>query len=298
MKVFLTGATGYIGTAIAEQLEAAGHSVAGLARNEQAEQLLKDRGITPVSGDLAADESLHGAMEGCDAVIHAGTTNDPHEDSSAIYAMLHAVKGKNQPFIYTSGVWVLGNTGDTPADENAPLHPPLIVEWRPELERRVLHSVHDGIRGMVIRPAMVYGRGGGLPGMFVQSANESGASRYIGDGENRWSMVNVEDLANLYLRVLEKGEPGNIYHGADGSAFRTKEIAEAASFGAGAGGATASWHVTDAYKRLGVYLVDAMLLDQVVSGEKGKRLLGWQPSAVSLVEDLRFGSYAMAHINP
>ncbi len=298
MKIFLTGATGYIGSAVAEGLQAAGHSVAGLARSSDAEQILKSRGITPFGGDLEAPESLVQSVESTDAVIHTGTTNKGHKDSDAVHKMLRTLKRTNKPFIYTSGVWVLGSTGDTPATEDAPVNAPAIVSWRPAVEKEVLESAAAGIRSIVIRPAMVYGRGLGLAGLFVQTANETGAARYIGAGQNRWSMVNVEDLADLYVRALENAGAGTLFHGADGTAFRTREIAEAASFGAGAGGKTESLPEAEAWKLYGMPLVEALTLDQVISGEKAKRELGWNPRAIPLLDDLRFGSYAMAKINP
>lgn len=296
MKIFLTGATGYIGSAVAEALQAAGHTVAGVARSVEAEQTLKDRGITPVRADLKEPKSLVIGLEGCDAVIHAGSTNDGRADADAITAMLGALKGSGKLLIYTSGIWVLGNTGDSsgeqPADEDARLKPLPLVAWRPAVEKEVLAS------GVVIRPGVVYGRGAGLPAMFVQSANETGAARYIGDGQNRWPLVEVEDLADLYLKALELAKPGDLFHATDGTAFRTREIAEAASFGADAGGRTESWPVKEANEKLGAYLVEALLLDQVISSEKAKRVLGWSPKAISLLEDLRYGSYAMTRINP
>lgn len=298
MKIFLTGATGYIGGAVAEALQAAGHTVAGLARSVEAEQTLKNRGLTPVRADLKSPQSMADGIGSSDGIIHAGTTNDGRADQDAIRAMIEALKGTNKPLVYTSGVWVLGNTGETPADESAPVQPVPIVAWRPGVEREVLESHSQGVGGIVIRPVIVYGRGEGLAGMFVQSANETGAARYIGDGQNRWSVVHVEDLADLYVRAFEKAKPGSLYHGAGGSAFRTREIAEAASFGADAGGMTESWPVEDAREKLGAYLVDALLLDQVVSGDKARRELGWEPAAISLLEDLRYGSYAMTRINP
>lgn len=290
MKIFLTGATGYIGSAVAEALQAAGHTVVGTARNVEAEQTLKQRGITPVRADLKEPKSLTVGLEGCDGAIHAGTTNDGRADGEAVSTMLAELKHK--PFVYTSGAWLLGNTGDQPAAEDAPLNPPPIVAWRPAVEKDVLAG------GVVVRPGIVYGRGGGLPGMFIQSANETGAARYIGDGQNRWPLVEVEDLADLFVKALEQGKAGDVFHGVDGTAFRAKEIAEAASFGADAGGRTESWPVAEATEKLGPYLVEALLLDQVVSGEKAKRVLGWSPKAISLLEDLRYGSYAMTRINP
>ncbi len=297
MKIFLTGATGYIGSAVAEALQAAGHAVAGLARSAEAEQTLKLRSITPLTGDLKSAKSLRSGVQSCDGVIHCGTTNDGHHDADAVGGMIETLEGTHKPFVYTSGVWVLGNTGDTPATEEAPVNPPYIVGWRPALESDVLAASSAGIRTIVVRPGVVYGRGMGLAGIFVQTANEKGAAYTIGDGHNRWSAVHVEDLADLYVRLIEHGAPG-LYHAVDGAPVRMREVAEAASFGAGAGGKTASWTPVEAGDRFGAALVEALLLDQVVSGDKAKRELGWEPKAVPLVDDLRYGSYAMARINP
>ncbi|MDQ2950041.1 MAG: NAD-dependent epimerase/dehydratase family protein, partial [Acidobacteriota bacterium] len=224
MKVFLTGATGYIGSAVAEALLAAGHTVAALARSLEAEQTIRDRGMTPVSGDLKHPESLTAPIQSVDGVIHAGTTNEGRADGEAILAMLSALKGTGKPFVYTSGVWVIGKTGDQPADESTPLNPPPIVAWRPAVEKSVLNA-SPGVRTIVIRPGVVYGRAAGLPGMFVQSAQESGAARYIGDGLNRWPLVHVEDLADLYVRAIESAPAGTLLHAVDGPAVRVKEIA-------------------------------------------------------------------------
>ncbi len=296
MKIFLTGATGYIGSAVAEALLAGGHTVAALARSEASEQIIRDQGMTPVSGDLRHPVSLTAPLESVDGVIHTGTTNEGKADGEAILAMLSALKGTGKPLVYTSGIWVLGNTGDQGADESAPVQPPAVVAWRPAVEQSVLDAA-PGVRSIVIRPGMVYGRGGGLAGMFVQSAHETGAARYIGDGMNRWSLVHVEDLADLYVRAVEKAPAGTLLHGADGPSVRVKEIAEAASFAADAGGQTQSWPLDEATAKLGP-LAAALMLDQVVSGEKAKDILGWNPHAVSVLEDLRYGSYAMSRINP
>lgn len=297
MKIFLTGATGYIGSAVAEAVQAAGHTVVGLARSVEAGQTLKTRSILPVMGDLTAPESLTSAVASCDGVIHAGTTNDGQADANAVSVMLGSLRGSYKPFVYTSGIWVLGHTGDTPATEESPLNPPPIVAWRPALERRVLAAGQAGVRSLVLRPAIVYGWGQGLPGMFVKTAIETGAAYYIGSGQNRWPLVHVEDLADLYVRLVEKGSPG-LYHGVEGNPVTTRDVAEAASFGAGAAGKTESWTLEEANQRFGPALVEALLLDQVISGDKAKRELGWSPQAIPLLEDLRFGSYAMARINP
>jgi nucleoside-diphosphate-sugar epimerase len=290
LKIFLTGATGYIGSAIADALAAAGHPVVGLARSDDAAGKLSVKGITPLRADLTSPASLAEAAKASDGVIHAGTTNDGRIDREALRMMSDALRGSNKPLIYTSGIWVLGDTGGKVADESTPVNPVALVAWRPAVERLVLASAPLGVRAIVIRPGIVYGRGGGIPAGFVQSARDAGAARYVGDGETHWPVVHVEDLADVYVRALHQAPPATLLHATDGSVYRVREIAEAASFGAGAGGRTEAWPLEDTRKTLGAY-ADALVTDQQVSSEKARTTLGWQPRAISILEDLRNGSY-------
>ena len=155
----------------------------------------------------------------------------------------------------------------------------------------VLENARERVRAIVIRPAIVYGRGGGIPADLVRSARETGAARYVGTGENHWPMVHLDDLADLYLRAIEKAPAGTLLHAADGTSYRVKQIAEAASVGAGAGGRTESWPLEGARKTLGAY-ADALVLDQQVSAGKARVSLGWSPRAPSVIDDLKSGSYA------
>jgi nucleoside-diphosphate-sugar epimerase len=290
MNIFLTGATGYIGSAVADALMKAGHSVTGLARSDEAAGQLRLKGVGSHRGDLTSPASLASVAGALDGVIHTGTTNDGRADQAAIQAMLDALNGSGKPFVYTSGVWVLGNTGDKPADESAPLNPVALVAWRPEVERLVLESAQQGVRAIVIRPALVYGRGGGIPADLVKSAREKGAARYVGTGENRWPVIDVDDLADLYLRAFERAAPGTLLHAADTFAYPVKDVAAAASAGAGSDGRTESWPLEQARKTLGPF-ADALVLDQRVSAAKATSLLGWRPRAAGILEDLRHGSY-------
>jgi len=216
------------------------------------------------------------------AVIHAGTTNDGRIDREAILAMGNALRPLT-PFLYTSGIWVLGDTGGKIADETWELNPPALVAWRPDVENLVIAAARIGVRSVVIRPGIVYGRGGGIAADFVPSARETRAARFVGTGENHWPVVHVDDLADLYVRALGS-VGGTLFHATDGFAYRVREIAEAA-------GVTESWPLDEARKTLGAY-ADALVLDQLVSSEKAQRAFGWQPRAASILDDLRHGSYA------
>jgi nucleoside-diphosphate-sugar epimerase len=290
MRVFLTGASGYIGTAVAERLRAAGHELSGLARSDASAAKLKSAGIQPLRGDFSDPKSVGSAARAADGVISLATTYDPAIDGPAVDAILDALAGSNKPFIYTSGIWSHGDTGGKVVDETSPPNPAELVRWRQKVEERVLEGAKRGIRSVVIRPAMVYGRGGGLPAGFVESARQEGAARYVGTGQNRLALVHVDDLADLYLLALEKAPPGTLLLGVSGPSRPVSEIAAAASRGAGAGGRTVATPLEEARKKLGAY-ADALVLDQQASGRRAQELLGWKPRRPDVLEDIERGSY-------
>ncbi|MBV9848887.1 MAG: NAD-dependent epimerase/dehydratase family protein [Armatimonadetes bacterium] len=293
MNVFLTGATGYIGSAAAQALREAGHQVTGLARSDEAAQKLQERGLSARRGDLSDSDSLAAGARAADAVIHTASANDatsPRTDPPAITAMLDAVAGTDKPFIYTGGTWEVGDTGGQVVDETFVGQPAALVAWRPAVTQRVLDAAWRGVQSVVIRPGLVYGHGGGMMAMLIQEARRDGVVRYIGTGENHWTMVHVDDLADLYVRAL--GAPaGTLLFGAAGDPVQARDAAEAASLGGGAGGRTQSWPLEEARQVLGP-LADALVLDQQVSGARAQRLLGWNPQSPSVLDDLAHGSYA------
>jgi nucleoside-diphosphate-sugar epimerase len=291
MRIFLTGATGYIGSAVAERLQAAGHQLSALARSDASAAKLQSARVQPVRGDFTDPKSVGQAAGAADGVISLATTYDPSIDGPAVDAILDALAGGNKPFIYTSGIWSHGDTGGKVVDETSPANPAELVRWRQEVEQRVLDAAKRGIRSVVIRPAIVYGRGGGIPAGFVDSARQEGAARYVGTGKNRWPLVHVDDLADLYLLALEKAPPGTLLLGVNGPSRPVGEIAAAASRGAGAGGRTTATPVEEARKKMGAY-ADALTLDQQASSRRAQELLGWKPRRPDVLEDIERGSYA------
>lgn len=294
MKVLLTGATGYVGSAIATALQFAGHSVIGTARSTATAERLQAAGIQPVPGDLTNSESLVRAAQTVDGVIHAAATNDVHMatvDQQAVAAILQALAGTDKPFVYTSGVWVMGDTAGKTLAEDAPLNPSPIVAWRPAIEAQVLAAASTGVRAVVIRPALVYGRGGGLVAMLVQSGREHGAVQVVGDGSNHWPLVHVDDLADLYVRALSSAPAGTVLIGANAEPLSLQTIVLAAAQAAGVDNHLHHLSLEEARQGMGL-LADALALDQRVSAERAQTLLGWQPSAPSVLEELTQGSYA------
>lgn len=287
MRVFMTGATGYVGMPVVQALRAAGHDVIGLARSDEAAATLEASGCAVVRGSLTDLDVLAEAARSADAVIHLGATGGADQaevDTAAVDALLDALAGSGTPFIYTSGVWVLGATGDDVADEDAPVRPAALVAWRAEVERTVVDAAARGIRSVVLRPGVVYGRGGGTPGTWIASGRRKGIVRYVGDGTQRWPFVHVDDLAELY--VLALAAPAGTVLNAAGPSLPVRQAAEAAAEATGA--RTEAWPLEDARARLGAY-ADALALDQQIGAERA-RALGWRPSGPSVLEELRGGS--------
>lgn len=298
MNIFLTGATGFIGGSIAKALLRAGHSVTGLARTDEAAQRLKEQSITPFSGDIRNPSGFAQGVREADAVILAASVSGMEMgqvDAGVVETVLTALEGTNKTFIYTSGSWVLGNTGPMLASEETPTHPPMLVAWRPAVEQRVLASATRGVHSVVIRAGLVYGHGKGIPGLLVNLARKAGVARYIGDGENYWTLVHVDDLARAYVPALTQTPAGILLNVATEPSIRFKEIAEAAGRAAGIDGHAETWPIDAARQVLGP-LADALVLDIHMSGAKARHMLGWTPQAPSVLDDLIHGSYSSTSI--
>ena len=293
MNVLLTGATGYIGAVEADYMVAGGDHVIGLARSPKAEAGLRERGLEVRPGDLLKPDGLAGVAEGVDAIIHTANTKDEKAksaDKAAVNAFLDALAGTDRPFVYTSGNLVLGNTGKQVADEATPVNHIRFVSWRPAVEQTVIESTSRGIAGKIIRPAWVYGRGAGYPSILVRTGRDMGHVPIIGKGDNRMTFVHVEDLADLYLLVLENAAAGTIYSGSVLPAISVHDVAVAASRAGGAEGKTFSWPLADAVKSFGAERVEVMTCDQQISGARAERDLAWKPGSPSVLEELASGA--------
>ena len=285
MRIFLTGATGYIGSAVARELVDRDHRVIGLTRLAEKASYLRDLGVEPVVGDVRDVDSYRDALMTADVIVHLAAEHSEARvaaDRAAVDAMLEAAgDGPARTIVYTSGCFVLGETGDGPAHEDASTEgAPELVAWRPAHEDRVLESGGEHLATSVIRPGMVYGGKDGLFARFFATAERDGAAEFIGDGANRWSPVYRGDVARLYRMVIEDGGRG-IFHCAE-PAERVGELAMAASRAAGAGGHTRRLRVDEAREEMGE-LADALTLDQVV-GCRRAHDFGWAPEHPPFIE--------------
>jgi nucleoside-diphosphate-sugar epimerase len=289
MRILVTGATGYIGAVVAETFAGRGHAVVGTARSAAAEAGLVALGHEAVRADLHDPETLARAAAACDATIHAAATQDEEMgpvEQAAVHAMLAALTGTGKAFVYTSGVWIYGSAppGRILNEDSRP-DPVGLLAWRPALEMEVLAAAATGIRTVVIRPGMVYGRGGGPLNQFAAMA-EDGVPRYVGDGENHWSLVHVDDLAELYALALERAPAGTLVNGVLGPPLRVRDLAEAAAAGAGLP-APRPWPLADAALVLDPHDADGVTRDHRISGDRARTLLGWEPPARSPLDELR-----------
>lgn len=280
MRVFVTGASGYIGSAVVAALVRAGHEVAGMHHDPSNAGKVKRLGAMPVRGDLRDAETYQHFAAECDVTIHTAlepSPDAPSVDFSALEHLMGALnsEGGKKAFIYTSGVWVLGDTQGHEAGEDAARNPPPIVAWRPAHERRVLDGATEYVSTAVIRPGMVYGESRGFFGTFFSEAAERGEISIVGDGRNRWSCVHRDDLAELYRRVAEQRGTG-IFHGVDGSPISVEAIARACCEAAGKEPKVSATPLVEARKRMGM-MADALCLDQRAISRRGGEV-GWQPS--------------------
>lgn len=281
MKVFVTGANGYVGSAVAAAYSRGGHEVYGLVRSEEKGRHLAAMEVHPVVGSMQDPSSYMSAARLCQVLIHcAAEYSDQYMalDRKTADTLLTAAGETGRPrlFIYTSGVWIYGDTGDYMVDETTPLNPPDFLTLRAEHEKMVLDANRGRVRTLVVRPGCVYGGKGGLTAAWFESAVKEGAAKMVGDGQFRWAMVHRADLADLYLRLGESPWGGEVFNATDRSRFTVGECAQAASRAAGRNGAVESVPVEEAAKKLGP-MAEALTLNQHVDSTKAVRLLGWRP---------------------
>ena len=300
MRVFLTGATGFIGSRIIAELSAAGHRVLGLTRSDAGERALASAGAEAHRGDLEDLDSLRAGAARADAVIHTAFDHDfanflanCEKDRRAIRALGEALSGSDRPLVFTSGVG-MGDAGDgRPATEDVFNigHPnPRVAS---EQEGRAL--LDDGVDVRVVRLPQVHDTvKQGLITPYVEVARAKGVAAYVGDGANRWSAAHVLDVAKLYALVLDRGPKGARYHAVDEEGIAAREIAEVVA--AGLGVPTASISPDDAEAQLGWFARFAAM-DLRASSAWTRGQLGWTPTGPGLIADLRAMDYAPAAID-
>jgi nucleoside-diphosphate-sugar epimerase len=262
MRVFLTGATGYIGSAVAAALRGSGHEVGALVRPDADSKHLRDLGAFLITGDLDSLPALREQLESYDAFVH--TAQSRQNTVEADRAAVDTFTSLNGHFLYTSGVWVLGNTSGS--DETSPVNPLPLVAWRPPHEELVL-----GAGGAVLRPGCVYGGRQSLLADWFAAATQDRPLQIAGDGTNHWAMVDLHELTDLYVHVVAQRATG-VLHGIDDTRATIDECARAVA----PNGTLEHIPLDAARTNLGPF-ADALTVDQVIESRETRAKTGWAP---------------------
>ncbi|WP_445191521.1 SDR family oxidoreductase [Sphingomonas sp. Tas61C01] len=297
MRVFLTGATGFIGSHLIPELLDSGHQILGLTRSDAGARRLEAAGVEPHLGDLDQPETLAIGAAAADAVIHCAFDHDfsnfvenTRKDDRNIAAMGDALEGTDKPILITSGVGLGTPLGGGAAREDVlnPRHanPRIATELAGAalIARRIdvrtirLPQVHDTTKAGLITP-------------LVAEARRAGAIAYVGEGQARWSAAHVSDVARLYVLALERGEPGARYHASVEEGVTARAIAEAIGTGTGLPVRSIA---PDEIERYFGWMTPFATLDMVASNDWTRARLGWEPTGPDLLTDLA----AMDHAVP
>jgi nucleoside-diphosphate-sugar epimerase len=291
MKVALTGATGFVGSHVLEELQKHGHEVTALVRHDAQAKAVAARGATPALADLYDRPAMAALLGDADGAIHTASPGDATSadlDAAMADAAITAFTGSGKPYIPVSGMWIYG--ANPAITEQSPLNAPAMVAWKPPIEDRVLGAAD--MRGVVVVSSVAYGDGGGgIPGLLLGSPRDgAGNLIMLGTGQQHWSTVHVADLADAFRRVLEDDSARGRYVIGNGLNPAVAELTRAAAVAAGAEGAVPGTD-DEARARLGGYFAEVLLLDQGTDAARARAELGWQPSHPSLTDEFRHGSY-------
>ena len=296
MRVFVTGSTGWIGSATVQELLRSGHEVLGLARSDASAATLAATGAQVLRGDLDDPAAFHAGASSSDAVVHLANKHDWADPAgndrvqlTAVEAILDALDGSAKPFVIANGLSdIVEGRPVTEADASPAIGP---ESDRGGTENLALDAVTRGIRSIAIRFApSVHGHGDwGFVRWLADAAREQGVSGYIGDGTSEWSAVHVSDTARLIRLGLEGAPGGTRLHAVAEQTITTKAIAEA--LGEALGLPVTSIDPADAGAHFGVV---GHFFGRTMTGSSARtrELLGWEPTGPTLIEDILGGAYA------
>jgi nucleoside-diphosphate-sugar epimerase len=291
MKIFVTGAAGFIGGSIATGLLKAGHEVTGLVRGAAQASALEQLGIATRVGTLDDRDLLIAEARAADAVINAASS----DHAGAVEALIAGLAGSNKPFLHTSGSSIVGDAsgGDTASDviydeEHLPV-PTADKAARVAIDNRVMASEGQGVRSVVLCNTLIYGHGGALSRESVQlprlinQARKSGVVRHVGRGANIWSNVHIDDVVALYRLALEKAPAGTFYFVENGEAsFRQMSTAIAHAMHLGE---PQDWPLEAAIAEWGYEMASYGLgSNSRVRADRARKQLGWAPQHGSVLD--------------
>lgn len=291
MKIFVTGAAGYIGGSVAARLLKEGHTVRGLVRKQDQADRIKQLGIEPVIGTLEDAELLAREAKQADAVINAASS----DHRASVEAMLDALAGSGKAFIHTSGSSVVGDDarGEWKSDKVYAEDTPVTVvpekAARASLDKLIRDAAQRGVRSVILCNTMIYGTGLGASANSVQipplvaQAQKSGIARYVGQGVNVWSNVHIKDVIELYLLALKNAPAGSFYFVENGEASYADIVAAIAK--RLNLGEPQSWPVDEAIKEWGFgHAVYSFGSNSRVTADLARKELGWKPTHTSVFD--------------
>ncbi len=295
MRVFITGASGHIGSAVVLELLAAGHQVVGLARSDASAHTVTALGAEAHRGDLDDLEDLARTAAAADGVVHLAFKHDLDDrvqaassDLEAVAAMGAALEGSGKPFVVTSGTLLLARAA--PGRIGTELD---VLDGGPRVdsENLAIAGAERGVRSSVVRLSPLVHSSldhHGFTHRLIAAARSAGVSAYVGDGRNRWPAVHTLDAARLYRLALEAAPAGSRLHGVADEGVPLRVIAEA--IGRHLQLPAVSIRAEDAERHFG-FLAPLVVLDNPTSSEQTRQLLDWHPTHPGLVEDIDAGHY-------
>lgn len=288
MRIFITGASGFVGQAVSRKLLAAGHQVLGLARSDSAQEKVQSIGAEAVRGTLSDIDVLKTAAKACDGVIHLGFNHDfsqflanCEEDSQAISAFGDALFGTNKCLIVPTGMAGILNDNRVLTENDAV---PANFPFPRKSEVAALQVAARGVNASVIRFSQIHDtRRQGIGTFMVEAALRNHQVNYVGTGETRWSACHVDDTANLIVWMMENPERGAVYHAVGEKGVALKDIAEA--IGKRLALPVMSISPDEAESLLGP-TAPFFSIDQLASSQLTQQRTGWKPVGPSMLEDL------------
>ncbi|MFK0118549.1 SDR family oxidoreductase [Streptomyces sp. NPDC090994] len=295
MRVFVTGATGWIGSAVVDELLAAGHEVTGLARSDASAAALEAKGALVRRGDLDDLDGIRLGAEAAEAVIHLANKHDFTDpvataaaERAAVQTICDALAGSGRPFLLAAGIAGLAQGRPATEDDPSPAHGP--DSPRGGTENLALDYVERGVHSVSLRfPPTVHGTGDhGFVSIIASVAQDKGFSGYPGDGTNRWAAVHVTDAARMVRLGLEKAPAGSRLHAIAEEGVPTRAIAEA--IGRAYDLPVASVDPAEAQNHFG-WIGTFFGMNGAATSTATQELLGWTPTGPTLLEDIDAGAY-------
>lgn len=288
MRVLILGGSGFVGSAVLKRLVQQGCDVYALSRTANTATQMHNAGATPITGDIRQPEGWIDCVQNVDAVVHAAATwtqDMGFVDQTVVTALLKALRTADgsKALIYTGGCWLYGNTGNVIATESAPLNPLASDRSTVGLIEKVLSDSY--VRGVVIHPAMVYARAGGVFERMYDDIDEYGYVRVFGSARVRWPLIHRDDLAQLYSLVLLHAHAGDVFNASAIDGVAIGDIATAISVSTQSDSAPMVFTISHATSEFGDW-AEGYGLDQQMSGQKARIELNWMPEHVDVFSDI------------